>query len=238
MKHFPVLFLMLFSIIVYAHSAKAQTVPNVCHAQLFLADFNNAGRLVTSGNNLVFIEDLPAAGWFQASPPGQSQALIIDRSIIIDVNAQPNVVNALTVSIQTKQIVNYQARREKFITFRFLSGNCPPIVTWLGRRNSLPPKGPSKPPPFREVVIPASHRRNMRPDVSGELVIWEKMITFGNRRGSTYRWDFRDIRDIERRGSYFLEITPFSGSKFTFTLYGRGLNQTDFNALLDRIRRQ
>jgi len=233
MKHFPVLFLILLSIVLCFRATQAQTVPNVCQAQLFFSDINTSGRLVISGNNLVFMEDQALIGWIRPAPSGPSQALLIDRSTIVEVNNQPS-----TLSIQIKKMIDYQSRRERFITFRFLSGNCPSIVTWLGRRNPLPPKGPSKPPPFREVVIPANHRRNMRPDVSGELVIWEKMITFGNRRGSTYRWDFRDIRDIERRGSYFLEITPFSGSKFTFTLYGRGLNQTDFNALLDRIRRQ
>lgn len=229
MKHFPVLFLMLLSIVLCFRATQAQTVPNVCQAQLFLADINASGRLVTSGNNLVFIEDLPPAGWLQSSPSGSSQALMIDRSTILEANKQTN-----TVSIRTKRMIHYQARQEKFITFRLLSGDCSRIMIWVEKRNPTPRPTPT---PFQPLVIPASHRKNMRPDTSGQLVIGEKMITFNNRRGSTFRWDFRDIKDLERKGSYFLEITPYSGVKFTFDLYGRGLSLQEFNALRDRILR-
>lgn len=232
MKHFPVLFLMLLSIVLCFCSTQAQTVPNVCQAQLFLADINTSGRLVISGNSLVFIEDLPAAGWFQSSPAGPSQALIIDRSIIIDVNAQPNAVTS-TISIQTKRMVNYQSRQEKFLTFRLMSPSCSSIAPWLSRRSPSP--STKKAPLFKPIRIPASYRRKMLPDISGVLVIEEKMITFDNRRGTTFRWDFRDIKELERRRKFFFKITPYSGSSFEFDLYGNGLSEQDFRDTWARI---
>ncbi len=233
MKHFPVLFLMLLSIVLCFRSTQAQTVPNVCQAQLFLADINASGRLVTSGNNLVFIEDLPPAGWLQSSPSGSSQALMIDRSIITDVNKQPNPVYVQTVSIHTKRMIVYQSRQEKFLTFRLMSPSCSSIVTWLSRKSPSPPI--KKAPLIKVIRIPASYRRKMLPDISGLLVIEEKMITFDNRRGTTFRWDFRDIKELERRKRFFLKITPYSGSSFEFDLYGNGLSEQDLRDTWARI---
>jgi len=232
MKHPRVLFLILFSAAFCCNKAQAQTTLNVCHAQVFFADTNAVGKVVTSGNALVFIDDQPISGWLSPQPVGTSEGFSIDKSNVTDVNLQPG-----TISIYTRRMVRYRTKAEKHITFRFISGNCNAIAEWLKARSPKSPSVPGKKqiPPL---IFPAKLRRSMRPDISGDLIIAENMITFGNRRGSTYRWDFRDIKDIRLISPRVLEIAPFAGSKFTFDLLGRSIYPQEFGALRARIMRQ
>lgn len=199
----------------------------VCQAQLYFSDINTTGKALVNGNSLIFIDDQPIAG--------SSDTFSIDGSNVIDKNQQPG-----TVSIYTYNMIRYRAKRERYFTFRFTAGDCTSVIKWP---YGLTPREQShtwkrKPPPPL-AIFRANHRRTLRPDLSGNLVFWEKSITFGNRRGTMYEWDFRDIEHFNRQGNHVLEIIPFRGNKFTFTLLdSRGITRQHFDELKDRIMAQ
>ncbi len=216
MKHLLILFLILFLVALRFDSAQAQTTPNVCRAQLFFADINTQGSLVISGNALVFIDDRPVGGWPFERPTGDSEALSIDKSNILDTNRQSGIF-----SVYTRNLVPYRSRLEKHITFRFISGNCDPIVRWPGGKPPVKPKLARTPRPSKLTLnIRAKLRRSMRPDAGGNLIISipNDMITFGNRGEGRYQWGPRDLRDIQLEGSCVLRVTPFVGGELTFDL--------------------
>jgi len=235
MKHPSVLFLILFSAAFCLTPAQAQTNPNVCQAQLFFADINAQGDIILTGNTLHFIDRQQSGGWtFSQQPAWSSEAFSIDKSAILDTNEQSG-----TFSLYTRRLVRFRSRAEKYVTFRFNSGNCTAVQAWLRgvRQPSRTPGKRAATPPRPPLVIWAKHRRSMRPDASGELVISDRMITFGNRGASKYQWEFRFIRDISQDGAYVLRILPFVGGEYTFDLQDRGISAPEFRSLRARILR-
>src|SRR5574341_358627 len=79
MKHLSILFLILLSVALCFNSAQAQTAPNVCQAQLFFAEINMQGKIITSGNALVFVDEQPR-GFLGPRPVRNSEAFSIDKS--------------------------------------------------------------------------------------------------------------------------------------------------------------
>lgn len=234
MKHPSVLFLILFSAVFCLPPAQAQTNPNVCQAQLFFADINAQGNILLTGNSLHFIDEQPRSWTFSQQPTGSSDAFSIDRSAILDTNEQSGLF-----SLYTRRLVRFRSRAEKHVTFRFNSVGCNAIQAWLRglRQPSRPPGKRAATPPRQPLVIWAKHRRRARPDASGELVISDTMITFGNRGASKYQWEFRFIRDISQDGAYVLRIIPFVGGEFIFDLQDRGISALEFRSLRARILR-
>lgn len=233
MKQPPILFLLLFSVALCFNSAQAQTTPNVCRVQLFFADINTHGSVVTSGNALVFIDDRPTDGaYLFPRPTGDSEAFSIDKSNISEINQRSD-----TLSVYTKKMVQFRSKEEKHITFRFTSGNCGVIATWLRARPLAPPRPKTisrlgRQPPL---MIRAKQRRSMRPDINGDLIISEDMITFGNRGEGKYQWGPRDLRDIQQEGACVLRIIPFVGGELTFDLQDRCIGTPEFRMIRGRF---
>lgn len=235
MKHPPILFQLLFPVALCFNSAQAQTTYNVCRAKLYFADINTEGSVVTSGNALIFIDDRPMdRGYFTQQPAGDSEAFSIDRSNISEINQRSD-----TLSVYTKSMVNYRSKAEKHITFRFTSGNCGGIATWLSVKRPAPPRPkiisrPGKQPPL---IIRAKYRRSMRPDTSGDLIISEDLITFGARGKVNYQWRQRDLRNIHQEGACVLRIIPYEGGELTFDLQDRCIGTPEFRMIRGRFLR-
>jgi hypothetical protein len=245
MKQPPILFLLLFSVALCFNSAQAQTTPNVCRVQLFFADINTHGSVVTSGNALVFIDDRPTdERIIFPQPTGDSEAFSIDKSNISEINQRSD-----TLSVYTRDMVNYRSKAEKHITFRFTSGNCGVIATWLhvkplalprpktiSRPGKQPPLiiRPGKQPPL---IIWAKNRRSMRPDTSGDLIISDDMITFGARGKVKYQWGPGGLSDIQQEGACVLRIIPLVGGELTFDLQDRCIGTPEFRMIRSRFLR-
>ncbi|MGH9836262.1 MAG: hypothetical protein ACRD9Y_24835 [Blastocatellia bacterium] len=235
MKHPPILFLILFSVALRFNSAQAQTTPNVCRAQLFFADINTQGSVITSGNALVFIDDRPMdSGVFTQQPTGDSEAFSIDKSNISEINQRSD-----TLSVYTKNMVTYRSKAEKHVTLRFTSGNCGVIATWLRVKPPAPPRPKPTPKPGKQppLIIQAKLRRPMRPDISGDLIISDDLITFGARGKVKYQWGLRGLRDIQQEGACVLRITPFVGGELAFDLQDRCIGTPEFRMIRGRFLR-
>lgn len=75
----------------------------------------------------------------------------------------------------------------------------------------------------------------MRPDINGDLIISEDMITFGNRGEGKYQWGPRDLRDIQQEGACVLRIIPFVGGELTFDLQDRCIGTPEFRMIRGRF---
>ncbi len=232
MKHPPVLFLIL----ILGTGCPPQPTPpitsntGVCQAQLFFADINTQGKVVTNGNTLIFIDDQQVAG--------SSDTFSIDASNVSSKNQQPT-----TVSIYTYGMIRYRGRQERHLTFRFTYGNCNSIVVgWpYGIPPTQHPRGKSHRDSCSDPLMNrwARHERTLRTDPRGELIVSDRKIFFGTRARAKYQWDFRDIRSMSLDPTGFvLRITPVEGSEFTFDILDRAISPDLFDKISDCIFRQ
>lgn len=224
---FAMLFLILIQLsgVSCLNQQPAPSNTGVCQAQLYFADINTQGKVVTNGNTLIFIDD--------QQTPGSSDTFSIDGANVVNINPQAN-----TTSIYTYGFINYRGRQEKHVTFRFYAGDCMSILHWpYGTQPA--PRGPRPPrrnnDPCGGLLLNAwaRHERTLRTDPRGELIISGRRISFGPpRAASKYMWDFRDIRSLGSYDPFRLQITTVEGSVFTFDILdGRSISSTEYSTI-------
>jgi len=141
-------------------------------------------------------------------------------------------------TIYTKSPVKYRSIEQKHFEFQCTSGNCDSIASWLRdasrtqQTRKTRPSPPTTPPPKTFV---AELKRSQ-----GALVIWEKMITFKRHKDTSYlhQWDLKEIKNIERKDVYLLEVTPSDGGKYAFKLLDKSISLDEVNEIRSRMFKQ
>ncbi len=52
---------------------------------------------------------------------------------------------------------------------------------------------------------------------------------------SSRRWQLKDIKEIKLKNPYEIEIDPFIGGKYTLRLDGKGMDNSEFKTIVDRV---
>jgi hypothetical protein len=67
--------------------------------------------------------------------------------------------------------------------------------------------------------------------VSATQLAFESLTEVGHSR----QWPFLDVKQLDRKGPYELEVEPFAGGDYKFKLRGQGMDIEDYKKLGDRI---
>ncbi len=204
----------------------AQAPVKVQKAELSINFGVAKGRLVTAGEQLIFVDD---------ETPEASFA--IDKGNIKAWNEQEGVITVDT----NKNVKDRGGERNRF-AFRLVEGTGAGLAAWY--KEAVMAKAAdgmakdttaSADKPGQKVY--QARKDNLVGKVDGKLIIMEKMIHFESAEGLKYsrQWELKDIKTVKQTGPYVLEIEPFSGDKYKLELIGEGMTPAEFKALSDRV---
>jgi hypothetical protein len=204
----------------------AQAPVKVQKAELSINFGVAKGRLVTAGEQLIFVDDeMPDASF------------TIDKGNIKGWNEQEGVVTVDT----NKNVKDRSGERNRF-AFRLVEGTGASLATWYKENGMAKPMDAlakdgaiSADKPGQKIY--QARKDNMLGKTTGKLIIMENMIHFESAEGLKYsrQWELKDVKTVKQTGPYVLEIEPFSGEKYKLELLGEGMAPAEFKALSDRV---
>ncbi len=202
------------------------------------------GRLVTSGNNLIFIDDQKPQDSF-----------VIGRDDVRNVKYDGSMAT-LTL---TRPVRDSSGERSA-VNFRFQNPAAASMITsWLGSsgagaRLQPAPAGQygvqaasvgaqgragtvTTTTPRTEVFDVRRSRALWRSD-TGRLFITPNEVIYQSlsNPGASRRWAMSAIREVDRKNPFELKVRPYSGSDYDFKILGGpGLTTAEYVALVDRV---
>lgn len=206
----------------------AQAPVKVQKAELSINFGVAKGRLVTAGDELVFVDDeMPDASF------------AIDKGNIKSWNEAEGVITVET----TKNVKDRSGERNRF-AFRLVEGTGAGLAAWY--KETVMAKSADAMVAGKDAAtsgdkpgqkIYQARKDNLLGKTTGKLIIMENMIHFESAEGLKYsrQWELKDIKTVKQTGPYVLEIEPFSGEKYKLELLGEGMPPAEFKALSDRV---
>jgi hypothetical protein len=207
------------------------------------------GRLVTSGDDLIFIND---------QQPQHS--FVVRRDDIQNVKYEGSKAT-MTLS----RPIRDSAGERSTVNFRFQNPAAASLITsWLGSSGASAQAAASQTAPYRsaqssvqattngaqaqtatvtttaprtEVFDVKRDRFGWRSD-TGRLFITPTEVIFQSldNPGASRRWAMAAIKEVDRKNPFELKIKPHAGNEFNFKiLSGNGLSTADYVALVDRV---
>jgi hypothetical protein len=162
------------------------------------------GKLVASGNSLIFIDDQNPAASF-----------VVSRENIQDISLQDGIV-----VMQLRQPLRQLAGQPNTLTFRLLGGNSPePLLSWA----KTPIIGQAPVYSYNAKVDGSSGRFIIAPD----RLAYESVTNYDMSR----QWAYSDIKEIKKESPYKLRITPFHGDPYTIELIGTPIDPATYNEM-------
>ena len=208
-----------------ATSARAQTALLVREAELAVPFGAAKGQLALLERQIVFVATDDA-----------SASLAIDRADIATLTRSDDVV-----TITTRQPLR-DARGARD-TFRFRVSQPAGLVEWY---EAAPSSAASARTPAPVTAggpgVLASYR--VRHDhvigsCTGTLVLTPERVAFESvdEIEDSRQWMLTDLKEVEQRGAYKLQIAPYTGDKFNFELLGKGMDSGEYRRLVERLAR-
>ncbi len=208
------------------------------------------GRLVTSGDDLIFIDDQQPQNSF-----------VIRRADIQNVKYEGSMA-----TLMLSRPVRDSSGERSTINFRFQNPAAASMITsWLGSRGATaqaaaPQPAPTQPAhssaqaasdgaqsqptvtttaPRTEVFDVKRDRFLWRSD-TGRLFITPTEVIFQSlsNPGASRRWSMAAIKEVERKNPFEIKVKPHAGDEFNFKiLSGNGISTAEYVALVDRVNR-
>lgn len=209
----------------FSVNANAQQLPVREMKVQLAAGFNTVnGRLITAGDTIVFLNDTQPQASFSATRSqieqviaGQGQSLIF----------------------QFKEPIRNQEGERVRVEFRVSPQDSDALRAWSSQPKSAGEEANKV--EQQAVAFPTySARRNkFLGGDDGRLVVKSDRLAFEASNAAVSReWLFSDIREVEQKGPYRLEIQPFTGDKYSLELLGGGgMASEDYKRLADSIAR-
>ncbi len=215
-----------------------------------------SGRLVTSGHNMIFIDDQQPQNSF-----------VIRRNDIRDVH-----FDGSTVTMNLTHPVRDSSGQRSTVSFRFQNPAAATTVTsWAGQgthgaqaaapppqsvraeysAQSAPqavpmdgatrPQQPiSTPPGSRSQVFDVRRNRALWRSDTGRLFVTPTEVIYQSlsNPGASRRWAMTAIREVDRRNPFELRVRPYAGSDYNFRIIGgSGMSTPQFMALTNNVNR-
>jgi hypothetical protein len=198
-------------------AATAEAPGRALPAELSIPFGSVRGDLVISGDILMFIDQ---------AQPGFSFA--ISRQNLNSVDIQ----NGMLV-VELREPVRNRAGETDHLVFRVLEGQtADPILAW----SRAPAGGFPAQPQEQTFSYDAKHDHFIGSD-SGRLIIGPERIDYESVTdiNQSRQWRYSDIKEIKRDSPYKIEIQPYNGDKYTFSLQGGGMELSTYNLIVQRI---
>lgn len=186
------------------------------------AEFNAVpGKLVVLEDELVFVDD-----------QRPQDSFILPRPNLKDI-----VSDGQVLTIITSEPVRDRLGSRTRMTFRFADATAiGRMVEWKNQKPGAAAKAQGA-PADANLQLQARHRHFPTGGCDGRLIITLDRLVYESvsEAGHSRRWELGQIKQIKRDGPYAIKIEPFGGGEYNIELQGKGLEDRDFRALVDRI---
>lgn len=186
------------------------------------------GKLVIAGEYLIFVNDSNVENSFA-----------ISRNSIQEVSLDNGVT-----TIALRQPMRDQSGERSKLSLRFSNASDADSVSRWSRAatadravtvpfNAAEPKIEGQQFTYE---VKHSHRVGSctgRLIVTADRIIYESLTDVNDSR----EWSMKDIKEVEHKNPYKLDVRPFTGSDYGFVLLGKGMDNADYTMLTKLIAR-
>jgi hypothetical protein len=206
-------------------SGNAQPAQQAYPVELALPFGVAAGKLVISGDYLIFVNDTAVESSF-----------VVPRDNVQNVNMDGGV---MTIALRQPQ--RDPSGDRTTINFRFAAPTAAdPVVRWS--RSAAPARSsPGTAGPNDHKLEGQQFSYEVKHDhrigsCSGRLIVTADKVSFESLTdiNDSRQWSMKDIKEVEHKSPYKLEIKPFAGNDYSFALLGTGMDNADY-ALLTKL---
>ncbi|MEZ5401237.1 MAG: hypothetical protein R2729_16320 [Bryobacteraceae bacterium] len=209
----------------------AQEPVVVQRAELAVAFGTVAGKVVIVGDYLTFVDD---------EKPEASFA--VARKDVEDLRLESGVLN-----VRLKRAIRDREGERTRLALRLPEGASPAgLQAWYDRTPPAAPEpaatkadtNPKTAEPAGAKVYRARHK-HLFGGCDGRLVLLEEQINFESISdvGHSRRWRYQDVKELKRKNPFELKIQPFGADEYEFEIPSPGIDQPDYQALVDGITR-
>ena len=185
------------------------------------------GQLVISGQNLMFIDSQEPSGSF-----------VVPRSNVRNTTAQ-----AGDLTFDLVNPVQNRGGSASRLVFRLANPEgAQQFVQWFhqtqggsGEANRATEPGTADTQqPLMSFEV--KHGHFIGSDM-GRLMVTPTQVVYASvtNVNDSRQWNFSDIKEVHRDGSYKLKIVPFTGDDYSFELMGQGITSDQYQLLVDRV---
>lgn len=182
-----------------------------------------SGRLVTVGEYLVFVDE---------EKPDSSLAVV--RSGLRDLTTSGDIL-----TIETLQPVRDRSGERSKLVFRLSNpSTAPGLAAWFKEAPQTVSESaqPGKETSAATLTYQVKHD-HLIGSCNGRLIIEPNRILFESITNLDHsrQWGLKDIKELRRTNPYGIKIEPFTGDTMNLQILGRGMDSTEYGALVDRI---
>lgn len=210
-------------------AALAQTSVEVKKAELSVPFGGVHGKVALVGEYLVFIDDDQPQSSF-AIARGQIQNIASEGGL---------------ARITTKQPFRDRSGERSQFSLRLIEGDLVTLINWsqtaagtnTAAAGASAAAAAAAGSDSKQMSFPAQYTRLIGRSSRGRLIVNDEIVAYEStdRLDTSRRWQYRDIKGIKLKNPYEIEIDPFIGGKYTLKLSGKGMDNSEFKTIVDRI---
>jgi len=216
----------LLVVLSLAGVSNADSGVQVMKAELSIPFGTVSGKLLLVKEYLVFVDDEKSESSFAVS-----------RKDMRDLSREGEVV-----VLETLQPVRDRSGERSRLSFRVGEESAALLSAWF-KSAETPAAPPSKAGESRvseshsDKVYEAEHIHFPFGNCRGRVLASATQLAFESLTDVSHsrQWPFFDIKQLDRKGPYELEVKRFAGSDYKFKLRGQGMDIEDYKKLGDRI---
>jgi hypothetical protein len=221
--------LLVVTFLLCAFSAlPAQTTVEVSKAELSVPFGTIEGTAVLVGDYLVFIDERQVQSSFT-----------IARSEIQNITT-----DGRGITIETRQPIQDRSGERSRFSFRFTGNDQDRVMKWSRMTLSQPDQAGNSTgraetgfQGIEQLSFPAEYSRRFGRNSNGRLMVTGDMLAYEStdRVETSRRWQLKDIKQIKLNNPYEIEIEPFTGDTYNLRIRGQGIDNSEFQTIVDRI---
>lgn len=198
----------------------AQSDFQIQKAELSLPFGAVEGKLLTVGEYLVFVDD------------GQPDAsFAVARRDVTNMSLREGVI-----TLELAAPVRDRSGQRSQLSLRTASAST--LDSWYqAKKSPTAPGAGGGSASGQSLSYQASHSHFLRGECSGRLMITGDRIIYESvsNAGHSRQWQLSDIKEVELKNPYEVELKPFTGDNYDLKLIGQGMDSADHQKLVDRI---
>jgi hypothetical protein len=208
-----------------AGPATAQTAQQAYPVELSMPFGTAGGKLVTSGAYLIFVND-----------PNVAKSFAIQRNDVQNIDVQNGVM-----SIALNQPMKDESGEQSRLSFRFTNpADADSIVRWskmgsADRSAAAPNVGEPK-VGLQQISYQVKHNHRLG-SCTGRLLVTADRVSFESLTdiNDSRQWSMKDIKEVEHKNPYSLDIKSFTGNDYSFQFLGGSMKNEDYTDLTKAI---
>jgi hypothetical protein len=181
-----------------------------------------SGKVAIMKDHLLFVDDenLPTS-------------FLLERSNISAANPDGEAI-----TLQLKQPVTDRAGSSTRVILRMnVASDALALASWYnsGRVDGGPSSGSAG--SANTLTFSAQRKKRFRSNTDGKLIVdGERMIFESVENASeSRRWELKEIREFRQKNPFEVTVTSSGGERYTLTLSGKGMDNSEFREISDRI---